>query len=299
MSLLVAVPCGIAAAVAYGAATAVQHSAAHTGTGSADAVGLLRLLRDPRWLLSIGGDAIGLALQVIALSTGPVVMIQPLLVIALPVSLIAGWVLGGPRPQRGDYVACLGILSGLGAFFALLGNPGTGSPLETRPAVIAIVVALTVGLTLCLSVRGRAAAVRAGVYGGVAGAWFGLVGVLLNATATIWRDSGMSGLTQPEGLVPLVGLLVIGAVGITLTQISFQIGALGASFPANKAADPVVAVVLGGVLLHERVPVSVLLIAGYLACLAAIVAGTIRLANPPAVPGRSADLSYLGRAGER
>ncbi|HEX9230671.1 MAG TPA: hypothetical protein VF869_02090, partial [Jatrophihabitantaceae bacterium] len=67
MSLLVAVPCGVAAAIAYGAATAVQHSAAHTGTGAADAIGLLRLLRDPRWLLSIGGDAVGLALQVVAL----------------------------------------------------------------------------------------------------------------------------------------------------------------------------------------------------------------------------------------
>jgi hypothetical protein len=124
-------------------------------------------------------------------------------------------------------------------------------------------------------------ALRAGVYGGVAGAWFGLVGVLLNATATTWRDHGISGFSDPQGLVPLIGLIVIGALGITLTQISFQVGALGASFPANKAADPVVAVVLGSVLLHERVPVGGLVVVGYAVCLAAIVGGTIRLANPP------------------
>jgi drug/metabolite transporter (DMT)-like permease len=281
MSLLVAVPCGVAAAVAYGAATAVQHSAAHTGTGATDAIGLLRLLRDPRWLLSIGGDAVGLVLQVVALSTGPVVLIQPLLVLALPVSLLTGWAIGGPRPTRGDYVACLGILGGLAVFFALLGDPGTGSLLATGPAVVAVVVALVVGVTGCVAVRRGAVALRAGVYGGVAGAWFGLVGVLLNAAATTWRDRGLDGFAHPVGLVPLVGLLVIGALGMTLTQISFQIGALGASFPANKAADPVVAVVLGAVLLHQRVPSGALFVLAYLACLVAIVSGTIRLANPP------------------
>jgi hypothetical protein len=281
MSLLVAVPCGVAASIAYGAATAVQHSAAHTGTGAADAVGLLRLLRDPRWLLSIGGDTIGLALQIVALSTGPVVLIQPLLVLALPVSLLTGWAIGGPKPRRGDYLACLGILGGLAVFFALLGDPGKGSLLATRPAVVAIGVALAVGVTGCLAVRRRAVALRAGMYGGVAGAWFGLVGVLLNAAATTWRDRGLSGFGHAEGLVPLVGLLVIGALGITLTQISFQIGALGASFPANKAADPIVAVVLGSVLLHQHVPAGAPFILGYVACVIAIVGGTIRLANPP------------------
>jgi hypothetical protein len=283
VSLIVAIPCGVGAAIAYGASTAVQHDAAHTGTGSADALGLLRLLRDPRWLMSIGGDSIGLVLQVIALSTGAVVLIQPLLVVALPVSLLVGWWgLGGPRPRRADYVACLGILGGLAVFFALIGDPGEAALLPVGPATAAIVVALLVGLGACLAVRGQAVPVRAVVYGGVAGAWFGLVGVLLNAAATTWRDRGLAGFGEPQGLVPLIGLLVVGGIGIALTQISFQVGALGASFPANKAADPVVAVVLGAVLLHEHVPAGPFYVIGYLACLAAIVAGTIKLANPVA-----------------
>jgi drug/metabolite transporter (DMT)-like permease len=284
MSLIVAVPCGLVAAAAYGAATAVQHEAAHTGTGTADARGLLRLLRDPRWLLSIGGDTIGLVFQVIALSTGPVVLIQPLLVAALPVSLLVGWALGGSRPQRRDYLACLGILGGLAVFFGLIGDPGKAAPLAAQAGLIAAVVALGAGLAACAAVRRGTVPVRAAVYGGVAGGWFGLVGVLLNAAATIWRDRGAAGFAHAEGLVPLIGVLVIGGVGITLTQISFQVGALGASFPANKATDPVVAVVLGAALLHEHVPAGPAYVVGYLACLAVIVAGTITLANPPTVP---------------
>jgi hypothetical protein len=294
MSLIVAVPCGLVAAAAYGAATAVQHEAAHTGTGTADARALLRLLRDPRWLLSIGGDTVGLVFQVIALSTGPVVLIQPLLVAALPVSLLVGWALGGSRPQRRDYLACLGILGGLAVFFGLLGDPGKAAPLAARAGLIAAVVALGAGLAACLAVRRGTVPIRAAVYGGVAGGWFGLVGVLLNAAATVWRDRGASGFAHAEGLVPLIGVLVIGGVGITLTQISFQVGALGASFPANKAADPVVAVVLGAALLHEHVPAGPLYILGYLACLAVIVAGTITLANPRTAP--SPDLSHPRRA---
>jgi hypothetical protein len=46
--LAVAVPCGIAAAGVYGGATAVQHSAVHTGRGEVDARRLLRLVSNPR-----------------------------------------------------------------------------------------------------------------------------------------------------------------------------------------------------------------------------------------------------------
>ncbi len=278
MSLAVAVPFGVAAAIAYGAATAVQHQAAHTGTGQADARKLVRLLRDPRWLLSIGGDVIGLVLQVIALATGPVVLIQPLLVLTLPVSLFVGYLLGGPTPRRGDYLACLSILGGLAVFFVLLGTPGEGHDPNPRSIVITVAVALLAGGTLCLLVSRQGANLRAGVYGGVAGAWFGTVGVLLNGAAKQFTDHGLHGLLKPAGLVPLLGVAVIGVLGMTLTQVSFQVGALAASFPANKSTDPVAAVVLGAVLLHEHVPAGATHVIAYLLCLAAIVAGAVRLA---------------------
>ena len=71
--------------LAYGTATAVQHHAAHRESGRADARGVLRLARDPRWMASVGGDTVGLVLQVVALASGPVLVVQPLLVLAVPV----------------------------------------------------------------------------------------------------------------------------------------------------------------------------------------------------------------------
>jgi drug/metabolite transporter (DMT)-like permease len=289
MSLLVAVPCGIAAAFAYGASTAVEHSAANTGTGQADAQGLLALLRNPRWLMAMGGDTLGLILQVIALSTGPVVLIQPLLVLALPISLPIGWLIGGPRPGRSEFLLCGWIIAGLAVFFVIIGDPGSGDPLQPRPALIAIGVAAVVGGLACAAVRRRPAAVRALVYGGVSGAWFGLVGVLLDAASTAWRDGGLDRFAHAAGLVPLIGLLLLGGASIILTQVALQVGALGASFPANLSADPLVAVVLGALLLNEKLPMSPGLAFVYAGCLGAVVYGAVRLANPKVPLGADLD----------
>src|SRR6476661_4031968 len=279
MSLAVAVPCAVASALAYGTATAVQHRAAHRDTGRADARGVLRLARDPRWLASVGGDAVGLVLQVVALATGPVLLVQPLLVLAVPVALPVGRLLGGPAPTGRDYAACLGILGSLAVFFALVGDPGRAVPLPAASAVWALASAAVIGAALLLVVNKAGSSVRAAVYGAVAGAWFGLVGVLLDAVATTWSRSGLAGMTHPGGWVPLVCLLLVGAAALLLTQFSFQVGSLAASFPANEATAPVVAVVLGAALLHGRLPLSPGHVAAYLLCVLVVAAGATQLAR--------------------
>ena len=126
-----------------------------------------------------------------------------------------------------------------------------------------------------------------------------MVGVMINTVAETFDARSWNGFAHAEGLVPLIGVLALGALGFTLTQISFQIGALGASFPANESTAPLVAVLLGALLLHEEVPVSALYIIGYLLCFAAVVYGTIRLANSPSLdqPPDSADASPLAETG--
>jgi drug/metabolite transporter (DMT)-like permease len=279
MSLAIAVPCAVASALAYGTSTAVQHRAAHRDTGRADARGVLRLARDPRWLASVGGDAVGLVLQVVALATGPVLLVQPLLVLAVPVALPVGRLLGGPSPTGRDYAACVGILGSLAAFFALVGDPGHATPLPAASATWALVCAAVVGAALLLAVNAASKTVRAAVYGAVAGAWFGLVGVLLDAVATTWQRSGPDGLSRPGGWVPLACLVLTGAAALVLTQFSFQVGSLAASFPANEATAPVVAVVLGAALLHERLPLSPAHVTAYLLCVVVVAVGATQLAR--------------------
>lgn len=279
VSLAIALPCAVMSAVAYGTATAVQHRAAHRDDGRADAGGVVRLARDPRWLASVGGDAVGLGLQVVALATGPVLLVQPLLVLALPVALPVGRALGGPAPTPRDYAACIGIVGSLAVFCALVGNPGHASPLPARSAIWAVASAAAVCAVLLLAVRTASSTARAAAYGAVAGAGFGLVGVLLDAVATTWGRSGATGFTHPAGWVPLALLLLVGAAALVLTQFSFQLGTLAASFPANEATAPVVAVVLGAALLHERLPLSLGHITAYVLCAAVVAVSSAQLAR--------------------
>ncbi|MFN2561532.1 MAG: DMT family transporter [Jatrophihabitans sp.] len=287
-SLVVAVPFGVASAIVYGTSIVVQHRTAQKhseGEGQANAAGLWRLARSPVWWLAIAGDIVGFVLQIIALSAGPVVFIQPLVVLMLPVSLGVSFLMGGHRPRLGDYLGVLGVLGGLGVFLTLVGQPGNGHVPHSRKVAMAVLIVLLVGLVLALLVTGRNRLIRGSMYGLVAGSYFGTLAVMVDAASDRASRAGIHGLlATPRGLVPLLGIVVLGLGATVLTQMSFQVGALGATLPANLATDPLMAVLLGVVLLRERIPLGAGHCCAYIVCLAAVVSGAIRLANPQDVP---------------
>jgi drug/metabolite transporter (DMT)-like permease len=283
-----AIGLGVAAAAVYGTSIVVQHTVVHRGdecAGEVDHRHLLRAVRDPRWLFAIGGDLLGFVLQVGALSAGPVVLVQPLTVLMLPVALATGFFfLGHPRPRVGDLLGCAAVVGGLAAFLLLVGKPGAGHAPHAHRVAITVGAVLIAGTVACLAVLRARGVIRGAIFGAVAGACFGTLGVLVDGVSDQVSRHGMAGLFGTHrGLVPLFGILVLGAAGIVLTQASFQIGKLGATLPANLSTDPLTAVVLGAVLLREHLPTGPWHLFGYALCLAAVVAGAIRLAEPATV----------------
>jgi drug/metabolite transporter (DMT)-like permease len=284
MSLVVAIPLGVASAVVYGTSIVFQHREAHKYAES-DAKGLIALLRNPRWLLAIGGDFVGFLLQIGALSTGPVVLIQPLVVLMLPVALAVSWLIGGPRPRPVDFLSSAGIIVGVGVFLALVGQPGETHVPMSRYIATTILIVLGTGMVACLLVRTRGRLLRGAVYGAAAGTYYGTLGVMVNAASHSAESGGVHGLfVSPRGLVPLIGVALLGVGGMIMTQVSFQVGALAATLPANLAADPFTGVVIGALLLDEHIPLDVGHVIGYALCLAAVLAGAIRLAEPATAP---------------
>ena len=285
MSLTVAITAGLGSALAYGAGTAGQHAAAHTGASRADAGKLAALARDPRWLLASIGDVVGIGLQLLALASGPVVLVQPLLVVSLPVAVVLRSWFGGPRPSRSDLGNCATLVLGLALFFLLLGQPGRGRIIGLAAAGWTSALALLGGALAIGAVRHRSSVPRAVVFGVVAGCWFGVVSVLIEAVASVWQHDHLAGFGRPQGLVPLIAVLVLAIGGYLLVQIGFQIGPLGASFAPNLILDPVVAVVLGAALLGEHVRLGSGRIVGYLVCVLVVGWAVIRLAGPVSGPG--------------
>jgi drug/metabolite transporter (DMT)-like permease len=287
VSLAVAVPLGIGSALVYGTSIVFQHSEAYQH-GESDPQGLLALLRNPRWLMAIGGDFVGFLLQIAALSAGSVVVIQPLVVLMLPVALVVGWLMGGSPPRLGDYLGSAAIIAGLGVFLLLIGTPGEGHVPRSRFIAMTILLVLAAGLVASLAVTGRSAIVRGATYGLVAGAYFGTLGVMVDAASDRFSDDGWHGLLHTgRGLVPLLGIALLGVGGIVLTQVSFQVGKLGATLPANLAADPLTAVLIGALLLDEYVPLSFGHLVGYCLCLAAVIGGAVQLAGQATAPHRA------------
>lgn len=286
-SLAVAVPFGVASAAVFGTTIVVQHRVAseHADDDGESAAGLLRLARQPIFLLTIGGDLIAFLLQIIALAAGPVVVIQPLVVLMLPIALGVSFALGGHRPRLGDYLGCVGVLGGLAVFLCLVGEPAGGHVPHSRYVGMAVVIVIASGITLCLVASRANQLIRGAVYGAVAGAYAGTLAVMVDAASDQAGHGGADALFESaRGLVPLAGIAVCGIGSLILTQLSFQVGALGATLPANLAVDPVVAVALGVILLREHVPHSTGHLVAYVACLAAVAAGAVRLADPNAGP---------------
>ena len=198
MSLAVAIPLGIASSVVYGSTIVIQHRASHN-EGQEDARNLVRLLRDPVWVAAVLGDFIGFMFNAAALAAGPVVIIQPLVVLMLPIALIVGWLLGGPRPSAMDYLSSLAIVAGLSGFLIMIGTPGEGHAPKARYFALTALIVLAVGAVVALSARSRSAVVRGAVYGAVAGMFFGTLGVFVDGLSDVVSRRGYAGLVVPGG----------------------------------------------------------------------------------------------------
>ena len=279
MSLVVAIPLGVGSALVYGTSIVFQHRESHAAGGE-NAQHLLGLLRQPMWLAAVIGDFLGFMLNAAALAAGPVVIIQPLVVLMLPVALVVGWLAGGPRPQRIDYLSSLAIVGGLSGFLVLIGTPGEGHAPKARWFALTVLIVLAVAALLSLSVRSRSAIVRGAVYGAAAGVLFGTLSVLVDGLSDVVSHRGFFGLISTgRGVIPLIGIALLGVCGIVLTQVSFQVGKLAATLPANTATDPFTAVLLGALLLREHIPLSVAHLLGYALCLTVITLGATQLAQ--------------------
>jgi drug/metabolite transporter (DMT)-like permease len=292
VSLLVAIPLAVGSALVYAGATVVQHRVAGRSVTDrrASAAGLGRMLRDPAFVFSIVGDGIGFVLQVGALATGSVVVVQPLVVLMLPFALVVGAATGSRRPGRRDALGCAGVVGGLAAFLALIGQPGAAHRASTVEVAGATAAALAVTVLLGVGVRRRGAALRSATYGAVAGLCFGLLAVLVDAASTQARDDGASSVFRTAaGLAGVFGIIALAVAGVVLTQLSYQVGELGAAMPASLLVDPVAGVVLGAVLLHEAVPASAPRLFGYALCLVAALFGAVLLARPPTAPAQPSD----------
>jgi drug/metabolite transporter (DMT)-like permease len=239
------------------------------------------IMRDPWWWSGTTVAVAGYVCQALALSRGSLLLVQPLLMSSLLFALPIGARLAHRRLTGREWLWAVVLTAGL-AVFVVVGHPREG---HNRPPVPAwaLVVAIFVPLVaVCLVVAARVSGRRRAVLLAVAVAvLFALVAVLTKISTHRLATGGLHALLS----VPAPYLLVVLAVaGTVLQQSAFHAGELQTSVPTMLVGEPLLAVLLGVIVLGEHLAVTGS--AGLLLPLAvvAMIAGTVALARDAAVP---------------
>lgn len=209
---------------------------------------LARLLGQTMWLIGTLALFAGYLFQAAALDRGRLAIVQPLLVLTVVFALPLGYVLTNQHVGRREVVGAAVVVLGL-ALFAIFGDPAGGR--ENAPgdewAIAIAVVALVCAALLMFGGRGGLTA-KAAVYGTVAGVLFGLSSALTKPTLELLH----AGVEEMFSHWEPYALAVAGVLGFVLQQVSLGTGRLAPSVATVSVANPVVGILLGVVLLDER-----------------------------------------------
>lgn len=245
-------------------------------------------VRQPAWWFGALGAAGGYGFQALALAHGSLLLVQPLLVSSLLFVLPLGARFSNQHVRERDWVWALVLTVAL-TVFVLVGQPREGHYRAPGPAwSVALSTSLPVVIICVLVARRTDGRRRAMLLASGVAVLLGLIAVLTRVSAHRLVAHGWHGLLA----VPAPYLLVALAITVTvLQQSAFHAGALQASVPIMLVGEPMVAVLLGVVVLGEYLVVrgagAVILVVAVVA----MTAATVALGRDSAVPGQSAETS--------
>lgn len=278
----------LCAALASAVGDVIRQRSAHEITDRE--VGHLELfrmsLRDTRWWLGGLAAITNYSLQAAALAWGSVVLVTALQVTALLFALPIYARLARHRVQPREWMWAL-ILAAALAVVIIVGDPAAGqqrAPLQTWVIVALVMVPLLV--TCVVTARLRAGSPFAAVLlAVVAGSSLALFAVLTKGIVEMAENGLMSVLTSWE----FVPWLLVALCGMVFQQSAFRAGTLTASLPTMTVAKPVVAGMLGVLVLGETLnaygPKAYVLVGA----IAVVIGATIALAR-----GEAASIDQSG-----
>jgi drug/metabolite transporter (DMT)-like permease len=209
----------------------------------------VQLARQKFWLLGTLALLAGYVCQAVALDNGQLAVIQPLLVTTIVFALPLGYFLTQQSVNRTQIVAAALVVLGL-AVFTVVGDAAAGN--ENAPswewAVTIVAVGIIAGALVMIGGRGSLAR-KAGLYGACAGLLYGL-------SASLWKPTGE--ILDVDGLAAMLSnweFYAFGAAGILaflVQQVSLATGRLAPSVAMTSVVNPLICIVIGTMLLAER-----------------------------------------------
>jgi drug/metabolite transporter (DMT)-like permease len=279
LSVAAGVVAALAAAMGFGIASVLQHHAARraplrrAGRPSL----FMDLIRDPRWRWSIPLTALAFALQVTALKLLPLVFVQPLLLTGLLWYVLVSAAAEHRHPDTVMIVATAGCLAGLSALLALANaEPGTGREMGLLAALplgasLAAVVAICLVLAGTVGSRWRSLPLAL-----AAGVCYGVTAGLVRYLSRYFADGLVAVLAHWQTYV----MIVLGVLGVLLSQNAYQAGRLGSpALAVMTVTDPLVSIAVGLIWLGERIRTGAGTVTGELIALCVLVGSVFLLSR--------------------
>lgn len=253
MDILLPVLFALGAAFSNALATVLQRKAALSVPRSDKlrAGLMLDLLRRPVWLAGMVAVIAAAVCQAVALATGPLTVVQPLLVLELPLALVIATVLLQGRLSRSGWVAVCAVVVGLAVALAAASPKGnrTHVPMDLWIPALAVCTATIVGLVLAALRRpeGRG---RAACFGLATAVAYAVTAALMKASMHTLDDGGVTAfLTAWQ----TYGFALFGVSALFFLENAMQAGPLVASQPAITLGDASVSLALGITIYAEHV----------------------------------------------
>jgi drug/metabolite transporter (DMT)-like permease len=211
-----------------------------------------------------------------ALALGAVAFVQPILALALLMSLLLGSLLHGRVFRRNDWIAAFVLCGGLATFLYEV-PPRGGRDLTPAADWVVAGPAIAGAMLFCVaSARVAAGPLRALLLGVTASIAFATSAVLTKAFMHYLGKGIFAWVPHWEPYAMAVVIIV----GFVVMQSAFQTGHMAASIAGLQAPGPVVSVILGAGLLDETIKVDTVAQAFIVVVsLIAVVAAIIELAQ--------------------
>ncbi|MCX6465447.1 MAG: DMT family transporter [Pseudonocardiales bacterium] len=283
-TLLASAPAIVLAVVAAGCfavAASLQHGAVDDVTDDGKRLGLAAfraLLRRPGWLIGLATAGAGSALHAVALVLSPLAVVQPIGVLAVPIAVLLTVRRTQERPGRGVLLGVALCVVGVAAFVVIAASSTTSTRVPDFATLIAGGISLALVLVLVAVAMLRTGWIRCVAWVTAGAVAFGLVSALVRALS-LQVTTGLVGFTDPRFLATAAGIAVALGVGGWLVQQGFATGAPEVVIACLTVVDPIVAVLLGIVLLGEGPATNGVAAVVLVLCALAASAGVVSLAR--------------------
>lgn len=283
LTALIGIPLALVGAVILAVGALLQHRAVvavAASSPSPDGEGmsvrqLLRLLGRPSWAVGLLLLGLAVVFQFASLLFAPIIVVQPLGVVALVVTALINTRHAGVRLNRQTVIAIGMCVGGVFLFVATAAFTAVDRPV-TPAHLTEILLILTLLLTILVIVFSiRRHRLKALFYVLSAGALYGFVAVLAKAVLGRLRQGEADWLTAGG----VLGLVVAALLGAYFLQNAYATGPADLVVAGMTVIDPLVAVAIGIIVLGEAAHAPGWAIAVYALTAAIAIRGVFRLAR--------------------